>query len=105
MREMTWVVTGFDRNSDSPVVERELPANFTEDDAARLVGPRDRADPAGVAGDHGDVAARPSSASVVVGGFAGVSTDPGDAGFVPPRAVPDPFRPGANSPDRPTERR
>ncbi|MFD7728931.1 hypothetical protein ACFV6F_00895 [Kitasatospora phosalacinea] len=30
---------GFDRNSDSLAVERELPANFTENDAARLVGP------------------------------------------------------------------
>ncbi|GLW68535.1 hypothetical protein Kpho02_08340 [Kitasatospora phosalacinea] len=36
---MIWAVLGFDRNSDSVVVERELPASFTEDDAARLVGP------------------------------------------------------------------
>jgi len=36
---MIWVVMGFDRDGDSPVVERELPASFTEDDAARLVGP------------------------------------------------------------------
>ncbi|RAJ29634.1 hypothetical protein K353_06616 [Kitasatospora sp. SolWspMP-SS2h] len=36
---MIWVVLGFDRNSDSLVVEQELPASFTADDAARLVGP------------------------------------------------------------------
>ncbi|MCG6494809.1 hypothetical protein [Kitasatospora sp. A2-31] len=36
---MIWVVLGFDRSSDSVVVEWELPESFTEDDAARLVGP------------------------------------------------------------------
>ncbi|GLW54675.1 hypothetical protein Kpho01_26860 [Kitasatospora phosalacinea] len=36
---MIWVVLGFDRNSASMVVEWELPASFTEDDAAQLIGP------------------------------------------------------------------
>ncbi|GAA1942682.1 hypothetical protein GCM10009738_15040 [Kitasatospora viridis] len=36
---MIWVVLGFDRSDDTLAVEWELPADFTEADAARLVGP------------------------------------------------------------------
>ncbi|MFJ4680632.1 hypothetical protein [Kitasatospora sp. NPDC088783] len=64
---MTWVVLGFDRNSDSLVVEWELPASFTEDGAARLVGP------------HPDLAGSsfplPESRLAAVSALLGVRTD------------------------------
>ncbi|MFE9428571.1 hypothetical protein ACFYNO_37145 [Kitasatospora sp. NPDC006697] len=39
MQQVIWVVLGFDRSDDSLAVEWELPADFGEADAARLVGP------------------------------------------------------------------